>query len=165
MWPVLLAKVLPRPQLIFPSKTWFFRIYLNFQGQKSLKNQFLTYSESKWIPLNPAHQDLSSNTKGTFQFLQNFQLWFNLIFSEEIIQYSRTFAMQVQTPWNQAHALCLLQSFPKRPRMWSEASQFGGSHQYITKQNKTNKLPCSIDRFVAKTYIPPYPLSPKTFGP
>jgi hypothetical protein len=44
------------------------------------------------IPLNPAHKDVSNNTKGTFQFLQNFQLQFNLIFSEEIIQYSRTFA-------------------------------------------------------------------------
>ncbi len=31
-----LAQVLPRPQLIFPSKTWFFGIYLNFQQQKSL---------------------------------------------------------------------------------------------------------------------------------
>jgi hypothetical protein len=25
-----------RPQLTFPSKTWFFGIYLNFQQQKSL---------------------------------------------------------------------------------------------------------------------------------
>jgi hypothetical protein len=56
--------------------------------------------------LNPAHQDLSNNIKGTFQLLQNFQLQFNLIFSEETIQYSRsfTFASQVQTSWNQAHA-------------------------------------------------------------
>ncbi len=37
VWPVTLAQVLPRPQLIFPSKTWFLRIYFeNFQGQKSL---------------------------------------------------------------------------------------------------------------------------------
>jgi hypothetical protein len=34
---------------------------------------------TKEIPLNPAHQDLSYNTKGTFQFLQNFQLGINLI--------------------------------------------------------------------------------------
>jgi hypothetical protein len=27
------------------------------------------------------------------------------MFSEEIIEYSRTFALQVQTQWNQAHAL------------------------------------------------------------
>jgi hypothetical protein len=45
-----------------------------------------------------AHQDLSENTEGTFQFFQNFQLRFNLIFSEKIIQYLRTFAQQVQTP-------------------------------------------------------------------
>jgi len=53
---------------------------------------------TKKIPLNPAHQDLSKNTEGIFQFLRNFQLQFNLIFSEEIIQYSGTFAPQVQTP-------------------------------------------------------------------
>jgi len=63
-----------------------------------------------------AHQDLSNNTKGTFQFLRNFQLRLNLIFSEEIIQYSRTFALQVQMSWNQAHAPLLVESFPKTPR-------------------------------------------------
>jgi hypothetical protein len=39
-----------------------------------------------------------------------------LTFREEIIQYSKTFAPQVQTPWNQADAPLLLKSFPKRPR-------------------------------------------------
>jgi hypothetical protein len=29
--------VLPQSQLIFPSKTWFFGVYLNFQHQKSFK--------------------------------------------------------------------------------------------------------------------------------
>jgi len=70
---------------------------------------------------------------------------------KKIIQYSRTFAMQVQMPWNQADApllllLLLIESFPKRPRMRSEASQFSGSHWY--KQNKTkqtNKQPSFID--------------------
>jgi hypothetical protein len=40
---------------------------------------------------NLVHQDPSNNTKCTFQFLRNFQVWFNLILSEKIIQYSRTF--------------------------------------------------------------------------
>ncbi len=31
VWPVPLAQVLPCPQLIFPSQTWFFGIHLNFQ--------------------------------------------------------------------------------------------------------------------------------------
>jgi hypothetical protein len=35
----------------------------------------------------------------------------------------------------------LIESFPKAPRTESEASQFGGSHDYETKQNKTNYLP------------------------
>ncbi len=44
---MFLAQMLPRPQLIFPSKTWIFGIYLNFQWQKSLLNQYLPHSESK----------------------------------------------------------------------------------------------------------------------
>jgi hypothetical protein len=36
-------QVLPRSQLIFPSKTWFFGIYLNFHRQKLLKNQYLPH--------------------------------------------------------------------------------------------------------------------------
>jgi hypothetical protein len=58
---------------------------------------------------------------------------FNLILSEEIIQYSRTFALQVHMSWKQAHAPLLVESFPKTR---SEASWFGGSHNYKTKQNK-----------------------------
>jgi hypothetical protein len=56
---------------------------------------------------------------------------------KEVIQYSRTFALQVQTPWNQAHAPLLIESFSKTSRTQSaEASQLGGSHKY-----KTNYLP------------------------
>jgi hypothetical protein len=47
-----LAQALPRPQLIFPSRTWFFGIYLNFQQQKSLENQYLPHSESKSYQVN-----------------------------------------------------------------------------------------------------------------
>jgi hypothetical protein len=52
MWPVPLAQVLPRFQLISPSKTWLFGINLNFQGQKSLLNQYLPHSESKSYQIN-----------------------------------------------------------------------------------------------------------------
>jgi hypothetical protein len=52
VWHVLLAQVLPHPQLIFPSKTWFFGIYLKiFTGRKkSLKNQYLPHSEIQILP-------------------------------------------------------------------------------------------------------------------
>jgi hypothetical protein len=47
---------------------------------------------------------------------------------------------------NQAHAPLLIEllveSFPKTPRTQSKVSQFGGSHNYKTKQNK---LPSFID--------------------
>jgi hypothetical protein len=129
--------VLLHSQLIFPSKTWFFGIYLNFQWQKSLKNQYLPYFKSKSYQINC----IKSCSSRSFQQHQrhipippNLHLWFNLIFSEEIIQYSRTFALQVQTSWNQAHAPLFVESFPKTPRTQSEASWFGGSHNYKTKQ-------------------------------
>jgi len=142
VWPVPLAQVLAWPKLIFPSKTWVFRIYLNFQQQRSLKNRYLPHSESKSCQINSSkssRQDLSNNTKGTFQFLWNFQLWFNLIFIEKIIQYSSTSTWQVQMPWNQVDAPLLLESCPKRPRTRSEAMSWcGGSHKY--KQNKETTL-------------------------
>ncbi len=67
-----------------------------------------------------------------------------LIFSEEIIQYSRTFALQVQTSWNQADAPLLLESFPKKPRTQSKASRFAVD-LIGKKQNKTNYLASWID--------------------
>jgi len=44
------------------------------------------------------------------------------------------FALLVQMSWNQAHAFLLVESFPKTPRTQAEASRFGGSHNYKTKQ-------------------------------
>jgi hypothetical protein len=38
--------VLSGPQLHFPFQDLVFEIYLNFQQQKSLKNQYLAHSES-----------------------------------------------------------------------------------------------------------------------
>jgi hypothetical protein len=54
VWSVPLAQVWtrPRPQLIFPSTTWVFGIYLNFQRQKLLKNQYLPHFESKSYQIN-----------------------------------------------------------------------------------------------------------------
>ncbi len=92
VWPVQSAQVLPISQLIFPSKTWFFGIYLNFQQQKSLKNQYLPHSESKSYQIN----SIKSCSSRSFQQHQRhipislkFSARFNLMFSEEIIQYSK----------------------------------------------------------------------------
>ncbi len=112
IWMVNL-QVLAHSQLIFPSKTWFFGIFLNFQQQKSLKNQYLSHSKSKsyQIPLNLAHQGLHNTTKAHSNSSKKFQLWFNLIFIENFIQYFKKIAPQVQTSWNQAHAPLFIESF------------------------------------------------------
>jgi len=135
---VLLVQVLPRPQLIFPSKTWFSGFCLNFQWQKSLKNQYLPHSESKSYQINSIK---SCSSRCFQQHQRHFPIppkfsatIFNSTFSQEIIQYSRTFALQVQTSWNQAHAPLLIESFPKTPSTRSEAFWFGASHNYKTKQ-------------------------------
>jgi hypothetical protein len=134
--------VLPRSQLIFPSKTWFFEIYLNFQWQKSLKNQYLPHSESKSNQIN-SFKSCSSRSLQQHQrhipIPPKLSAMINLFVSKEIIQYSRTSTPQVQMPWNQANAHLLVESFPKSPRTWSEVSWFDGSHNYKTKQ--TNYLP------------------------
>jgi hypothetical protein len=78
------------------------KLFWIFNDKNHLKinlSHILNRNFTKYIPLNLTRQDLSNNTKGTFHFLRNFQLRFNLIFSEEIIQYSRTFAPQVQMSW------------------------------------------------------------------
>jgi hypothetical protein len=46
VWLVPLAQVLLRPKL------GFLGIYLNFQWQKSLKNQYLPHSESRYYQIN-----------------------------------------------------------------------------------------------------------------
>ncbi len=94
-----LAQVLPCPQLIFPSKTWFFGIYLNFQWQKiHFKNQFLPHSKSKSYQINSIKSCCSSRSfqqhqKAHSNSSKKFQLQFNLIqiFSEEIIWYFKNF--------------------------------------------------------------------------
>jgi hypothetical protein len=76
--------VLPRFSTDFSFQNLVFWNLFEFSGQKSLKNQYLPHSESKSYQknsINPAHQDLSNNTKATFQFLQKFQLQCNLIYS------------------------------------------------------------------------------------
>ncbi len=82
------------------------------------------------------------------QLLRNFELWFNLVFSEKIIQYSTTFALQVQTSHgNQAHAPpCLSRAFQRHQEHNLKHPPFSGSHNYKTKKTKQNKLPCFIDR-------------------
>ncbi len=126
-------------------KLIFQNLFEFFQGQKSLlKKQYLPHFDSKSYQINSIKSCSSKSFpwhQRQFQSILNFQLLFNLIFSEEIIQYSRTFASQVQTLWKQADAPLLLKSFPKRPRMWSEASWFSGSHKYKTKTKQTNYLP------------------------
>ncbi len=123
----------------------FFEIFSSRNHVQIHISHILNPNITKQPPLNPAHQDLSHNTKGTFQFFQNFQLRFNLIFSEEIIQYSRTSTPQVQMPWNQAYAPLLLKSFPKLSKetknaIWSILVRWISSIQNKTKQNKQTTL-------------------------
>jgi hypothetical protein len=83
---------------MFPSKTWYFwNLFEFFSGRNHLKiNAYLPHSESKSYQINSIkscssrsfqqhqiHIPIPSKFSGTI---------LNFIFSEEIIQYSRTFA-------------------------------------------------------------------------
>jgi hypothetical protein len=94
------------------------------------------------MPLNPVHQDLSSNTNRTFQFLWNFQLRFNLIFSEEIIQYSRTCKSPKRHGAKPMHP-SLSRAFQRHRE---QDLKHPGSVDLIT--TKQNKLPSFVDRLM-----------------
>jgi hypothetical protein len=153
VWLVPLAQVLPHLQLIFPSKTWFFWEFIwIFSSRNHLKT---SHSESKSYQINPPHQDLSNNTKKHIPIPLKFSgmIWFDLIFSEEIIQYSQELLHpKSKRHGTKPHAPLLAKSFPKTPRTWSEASQFTPPHQELSKGTK-NMI----------WSIPVHPSSPRAF--
>jgi hypothetical protein len=154
--------VLPRPQLIFPSKTWFWGIHLNFQRQKSLQNQYLPHSESKsfyqinstkslLIKMFPTRPKADSNSSEIFSH--------NLV--KKIIQYSRTFAPQVQMSWNQ------------KPLHSSSSSKAFQRHQEHNLKHpglvdliptKQSKLPYFIDRYIQMELISSVTITCPTMG-
>jgi hypothetical protein len=119
--------VLPRSQLTFLSKTWFLGIYLNFQQQKSLKNQYFPHTESKIYQINSIkfcssrsfqqhqrHVPIPSKFSARIQF--NFQLRNHSIF-KNFCKDTKNVNWSIPVPW------------------------------ISSVQNKTNKLPSFIDRF------------------
>jgi len=141
------------PIINFINQMWIYLIFflknLNFETITQIKVQMnykniyiwgkvvcLFCSNGLW---NQGHNDTRKVVKFEIHILKKIKLTSNYRRPQVVnIQYSRTFATQVQMPWNQAHAPLLLESFPKRPRTRSEASWFPGCHQYKTKQ--TNYL-------------------------
>jgi hypothetical protein len=114
-----------------------------FSDRNHLKINISHNSESKSDQINSIKSCSSrsfqqQHQRCTFQFLRNSQLPFNIISSEEIIQYSRNFCTtSPKHHETKTDAPLLLESFPTTPRRWSEASWFGGSHWY----KQTNNLP------------------------
>ncbi len=143
---MLLAQVLPCPQLIFPSKTWFLGIYLNFQQQKSLENQYLPHSESKSYQINSIkssssrsfqqHQrDVPIPSKFSARIYFNFQ-WRNHSIFKNFCTASPTV---VEPSWCTPPPEEL--SKDTKDVIWSILVRWLSS-----LQNKTNKLPSFIDR-------------------
>jgi hypothetical protein len=144
-WEVRGAKTMsryhPRAQLIFPSNQNL--VFWNefSPAEITLKlNISPTHSETKSYQIN----SIRSCSSRSFEQVQRHipippKIFnYNLIFSEEIIQYSRTFARQLQTSWNQA----LVKRFPKTPR--THNLKHPSSMNLIT--TKQNKLPSLIER-------------------
>jgi hypothetical protein len=118
---------------------------LNFQQQKSFLNQYFPHSESKSYLINSIKSSLSRSFQQHQRHLpipQKFSIRFNLIFSEEIIQYSRTFAREVQMSWNGAMHPSLSKAFQRHQE---HNLKHPGSVDLIT--TKQNKLPSFIDRY------------------
>jgi hypothetical protein len=98
---------------------------LNLQWQKLLQNQYFPHSESKFYQINSINQDLSNNTKGTFQFLQNSQLQFNFNIQELLYHKSKHHGTKPMHP-SSSRAF-------QRHQEHVLASGFSRSHNYKTK--------------------------------
>ncbi len=116
----------------FLPKPGFLEFIWIFSRRNHLKiniSHILNPKLTKWISLNPVHQDLSNNTKNPFQFFQ-VKKWFNI---QELLHHK-----------------------PKRhetkPMHPSSSKPFQGEQEcdlWISlEQNITNKLPSFINRFV-----------------
>jgi len=119
VWPMLLAKVWTCPQLIFPSKTWFCGIFWIFNSENHFKinvSHILNPNLTKYFPLNLAHQDLSNNINDTFQFLQNFQLRFNLIFTEKYSIFKNFCIASPNIIWTNPMHPSLLRAFQRHQK-------------------------------------------------
>jgi len=132
----------------------FWNLFEIFSGRNHFKINISPHSESKSYQVN----SIKSCSSRSFQqhqrnipILLKFSatIWFNLIFSEEIIQHSRTFALQVPTAWNQAHAPLLIESFPNDIK--NTILKHPGSVDLIT--TKQNKLPSFIDRWQGQATV------------
>jgi hypothetical protein len=140
---VWLAHVLAHPQLIFPSKTWVFGIYLNFQWQKLLKNQYLPHSESKSYQI----KSIESFSSRSFQQHQRHIPVPFQIFTYDLIQFSVKKSFNIQE-----HLHHISKRYETKPMHPSSSRPFqrhqehnlkhpGSMDLLTTKQNKTNYLP------------------------
>jgi len=146
VWPVPLAQVLPLPQLIFPSKTWSFGIYLNFHRQKSLYNQYLSHPESKSYEINFIKSCSSKSFQQHqrhIQLLRNFQLQFkkfqwrnHSIFKNFYTSSPKAMKPSQWTPPPQEP------SKETKNTIWSIPVRWISS---VQNRKKTNKQPCFID--------------------
>ncbi len=145
VWPVLLAQVVPPPQLSFPSKSWFFEFYLNFQRQKSFKNQYLPYSESKSQQIN----SIKSCSSRSFEPCQRH------ITIPRKFSVTSQFNFSVKKSFNTQELLHLKSKHHGTKPMHPSSSRAFQRHQehylkhpgsvdFIT--TKQNKLPSFIDR-------------------
>jgi hypothetical protein len=145
VWPVPVAQALPRPQPTFSFQNLVFLEFIwIFSGRNHFKINISLHFESKSYQINSikscSSRSFPTTPKGTFQFLRNFQVRFSSIFqwrNHSIFKNFCTASPNVMEP-------VLIESFPTTPRTRSEAFKFGGSHNYITEQNK---LPSFIDRW------------------
>jgi hypothetical protein len=121
------SRAFQRDHIPNSSKKFSFHL-INFQWKNySMFKNFAMQVQIAWNQANTPLLLESFPKTPHSQFLKKFQLPFNLIFSEKIIQCSRTFAMQVQTAWNQAHAPLLLKSFLSKETTFPIPQKFSAS--------------------------------------
>jgi hypothetical protein len=132
---ILDIQVLPRPRLIFPSKTWFSGSYLNFQWQNSLQNQYFSHSESKSYQINSIKilliKIFSTTSKAHSNSSYDLILfWVKKSFNIPELLHCKSKHHGTKRMYPSSS----LKAFQRPPTTRSQASRFCGSHNYKTKQ-------------------------------
>jgi hypothetical protein len=125
VWRVPLAQVLRCPRLIFPSKNLVFWNLFEFSILKITSKINISHflNPNKSYQINSIKSCSSRSSQSHQKHISNsseiFSYDLNLIFSLNIIQYSRTFALPspnvIKCHGTKAHAPLLIESFPKIP--------------------------------------------------
>jgi hypothetical protein len=143
VWPVPLAQVLPHPQLIFPSKTWFLEFIWIFSGWSHLKSNISHILNPNLTKINSIKSCSSWSFQQHQRHIPILQLQFNLILNKKSFNIQKLLHPKSKRHGTKPMHPSLSRAFERHQE---HDLKHPNSMDLIT--TKQNKLPSFIDRQV-----------------